>query len=229
MAIGSGRPPEAGASARREYERRRAQREARARARLGGLGVMGARLLGEPQSTRAWRQGAESELEVAEQLARRLAGREALLLHDRRIPWRGRANIDHLAVGPGGVTVIDTKSARGRLELKRGGLLARRELLLVNGRDRTHLVDALERQLAAVRTVLGELEPELLGQVGLRGALCYPQIDGLGVLGQLRMRSGTIAIDGPRGVAKLCRRRGPLSLADVALIAATLGRRLPPA
>jgi Nuclease-related domain len=102
----------AGRSAVREYERRRAQREARARARLGLLGLALVRLIGDPQSTRAWKQ---EEIRVARQLARHLSGRGVVFLHDRRIPGRGRANIDHIAIGPGGITVIDTKSARGRL------------------------------------------------------------------------------------------------------------------
>src|ERR1019366_10456845 len=149
----------AGESAVRESERRRAQREARARARLGPLGQALARLIGDPQSTRAWKQGADEEIRVARQLARHLSGRHVILLHDRRIPGRGRANIDHIPIGPGGTTVIDTKSARGRLRIEmHGGFLSpRRELLLINGHDRTQLVDGLEHQIEAVRTAIAEL------------------------------------------------------------------------
>src|SRR5205085_1810838 len=64
----------------------------------------------EPQSTRAWASGAAGERRVAERLAV-LAGEDVLLLHDRRIPGT-RANIDHLAVGPAGVYVIDAKRYR---------------------------------------------------------------------------------------------------------------------
>jgi hypothetical protein len=55
--------------------------------------------------------------------------------------------------------VIDTKSTRGRLRVeKRGGFFSpRHKVLLINGRDRTHLVDGLERQLVDVRSVLAEL------------------------------------------------------------------------
>ena len=38
-----------------------------------------------------------------------------MVLHDRAVPG-GRANIDHIAVVPSGVWVIDTKHYRGRLE-----------------------------------------------------------------------------------------------------------------
>jgi len=74
----------AGRSAVREYGR--AQREARARARLGLLGLALVRLVGDPQSTRAWKQGADEEIRVARQLARHLSGRGVVFLHDRRIP-----------------------------------------------------------------------------------------------------------------------------------------------
>jgi hypothetical protein len=56
------------------------------------------------------------------------------LLHDRRVPRHGHANIDHIAVGPGGVTVIDTKCAARRPDVfpvQPGG--TRREVLGSNG------------------------------------------------------------------------------------------------
>ena len=218
----------AGASAVREYERRRAQREKRARAHLGPLGQALARLTAEPHSTRAWKQGADAEIRVARQLARHLSGRDVVVLHDRRIPGRGRANIDHIAIGPGGITVIDTKSARGRLRVeKRGGFFSpRHKVLLINGRDRTRLVDGLEHQMEAVRTVIAEVAA---GEIDVRGALCFPNLDGLPRLGQLTMRSGTIAIDAPRRVAKLARRHGPMTHDLIERIGEHLAQRFPPA
>jgi hypothetical protein len=75
----------AGASARREHERRKANREARIRTahpRIGGLVLA---ISDDPQSTTAWAVGARGE----ELLARRLDGLDdqgVLTLHDRRIP-----------------------------------------------------------------------------------------------------------------------------------------------
>jgi len=221
-------PDAAGASALREYNRRRSNREAAARARLGGLGVLLARATGDPQTTSAWKQGAHAEIQTGAQLQKQLRRSGVVLLHDRRIPGRGRANIDHIAIGPGGVTVIDTKAARGRIQLtKVGGLLSpRRDMLLVNGRDRTHQLDALERQIQAVECALAKAD---LSHVGVRGALCYPNIDRLPVLRQLRARNGTLIIDEPRGVAKLARRAGALRQTDVQRIIEQLARRLPQA
>lgn len=218
----------AGASARREYRRRRAVRDARVRQRFGSLGVTAAHLLGDPDSTRAWSKGADGERRAATQLARYLRGRQVVLLHDRRIPGRGRANIDHLTIGAGGITVIDTKSTRGRVQVtKVGGLFSpRRELLLINGRDRTSLLDGIEGQIEAVRIALIGLG---FDGVDVRGALCYPNIDRIVRLSQLRARDRLITIDGPRGIAKLSRRRGQLDSAFVRQLGDQLAQRLPPA
>ena len=94
-----------------------------------------------------------------------------MLPHDRRIPSRGRANIDHIAIGPGGITAIDTNKEHPtpRIE-KRGGLFSpRHEVLLINGRNHTQLVDGLKRQIEAVRTAIAELPA---GEFDARGALC---------------------------------------------------------
>jgi hypothetical protein len=69
----------------------------------------------------AWRRGAVGERRTA-----RLLGpleREGwAILHDLAVP-RSRANLDHLAIGPGGVFVIDSKQYRGRLQLDSFGEL----------------------------------------------------------------------------------------------------------
>lgn len=66
------------------------------------------------------------------------------VLHDRRIPGT-RANIDHLAVTPTGVYVIDAKKYAGQPHLKiEGGFLRPRvEKLLVGTRDCTKVVDGV--------------------------------------------------------------------------------------
>lgn len=68
------------------------------------------------QSTIAWRTGAEGEAAVGAVLYG-LGGWRAL--HDRRVPGR-RSNIDHLAVGPGGVFTVDAKRYKGKLTVSRG-------------------------------------------------------------------------------------------------------------
>ena len=113
-----------------------------------------AALAGEPHDVQAWRQGAEGEAATARALASRLHRSDVIVLHDRRIRGRSRANIDHIAIGPTGVTVIDTKSSRGRVQIATVGIINRREQLLVNGRDRTSQLDSLQRQMERVASVL---------------------------------------------------------------------------
>jgi hypothetical protein len=71
--------------------------------------------------TSAWRRGAAGERRTA-RLLRHLEQRGWVVLHDLAVPG-SPANIDHIAIGPGGVVVIDSKQYRGRLQLDPNGLL----------------------------------------------------------------------------------------------------------
>ncbi len=162
---------EAGASARREYERRRVRREKRIRTSHPKIGGLVLAFSDEPQSTKAWERGALGE----EQLARRLTELpdSFRVLHDRRI--RGtRANIDHLAVGPTGVWVIDAKRyacKRPSLRVDGGIIRPRVESLRIGGRDGTRLVHGVRTQMNHVRAALGETVAPVAG------ALCFLDAD----------------------------------------------------
>ena len=140
------------------------------------------------------------------------------MLHDRRIPG-SRANIDHIAIGPGGVTVIDAKNYQGKVRAEaRGGLLRpRTEHLMIRGRDQTKLIDGVRRQVELVRTVCDATD--------VRGALCMANVDGLPTIGRVTV-SG-IAVDGPKRIAALARRPGSLTTAEIELLAVTLATALP--
>ena len=144
-------PGTPGGSARREFERREQNRERRIREKHPRLGGLIHALSDEPQSTKAWDTGALGEERLGSRL-NELASDTLRVLHDRRIPG-SRANIDHLAVTPTGVFVIDAKKYAGRPHLKiEGGLLRPRvEKLLVGSRDCTKLVDGMLKQIGVVR------------------------------------------------------------------------------
>ena len=145
-----------GGSARREHERRRARREANtheAHSRIGKL-LMGAQPT--PVSETNWETGAAGEEMLAAHLAK--ACPEVLVLHDRRIPGR-RTNIDHLAVTPSGVFVIDAKRYTGKIEVRKPFLGD--ASLFIKGRNRTKLVEGLARQQEVVRSALAEAIPEM--------------------------------------------------------------------
>jgi hypothetical protein len=184
------RPDIPGRSAQREFERRAErelskQREAMAKDAAWRseikqtrrfLGPLIAAMTPKPQvghlqqSTTAWGKGAHGERQVAEILLG-IPGIE--VLHDRLIPGRGPANIDHIIVCPVGVLVVDAKKHEGTLEIQNRGSRLNPDLrLLVAKRDRTNLTNGVHSQVKAVRSVLGDEWCE----VGLYGMLCF--IDG---------------------------------------------------
>jgi hypothetical protein len=69
----------------------------------------------------AWQRGAAGERRTA-RLLDPLERHGWAVLHDLAVPG-SLANIDHLAIGPGGVFVIDSKQYRGRLQLDPTGRL----------------------------------------------------------------------------------------------------------
>ncbi|MBX3098687.1 MAG: NERD domain-containing protein [Salinibacterium sp.] len=155
----------AGASARREYERRRANDEARLRREWGRLGGVAVALSAEKQSTKAWSTGAVGEERVGAVLDR-LASDSCHVLHDRRIPG-SKANIDHLVVNASGVWVIDAKRYAGKPERRvEGGLFRPRvQKLFIRGRDKTSLAEGVKWQVSKVR--------EALPNVPVVGFLCF--------------------------------------------------------
>jgi len=164
----------AGSSARREYQRRSAARETRIRESHPHLGGLILAVSKEPQTTTAWARGAKGE-ELLGQRLDTLVQRGVRTLHDRRIP-RTKANIDHIAVTPSGVFVIDAKRYAGRPTLRvEGGLLRPRTTrLMVGSRDCTKLVDGVHKQVALVADALAAAGH---GDIAVRGVLCFIEAD----------------------------------------------------
>lgn len=112
----------AGSSAREEYERRMAKRDARVRERFPRSGGLLLKVFEEGQPTKAWKIGAGGE-ELLGGMFDRMAGPRLRVLHVRRIPG-SRANIDHIVLCPNGVMVVDAKKYEGKIDLKvEGGIL----------------------------------------------------------------------------------------------------------
>jgi len=214
----------AGASAQREYERRTTKRATRIRdahPRLGGVILA---LSDDPQSTKAWSVGARGE----ELLGRRLDGLAeygVLVLHDRRIPPT-KANIDHIAVGPSGVFVIDAKRYQGRPNLRiEGGLFRpRTEKLMVGSRDCTKLVAGVHGQLDRVRTAL---ERAGLAETPVRGMLCFVEGDWPLIGGAFTISE--LDVLWPRKAVEYLVKPGPLDEATVRRVHRVLAEAFPPA
>lgn len=214
--VNSGHAGEAGASARREFERRRSAREARTRTEHPHIGGLLFALQQAPQHETAWARGAEGEARVAAALAKRVNS-GVVLMHDRAIPGT-RANIDHLAIASSGVWVIDTKRYAGKVAIRRP-LLGRRRLTIA-GRDATHLVDGLAGQVEVVRAVVEEVG----GGVSIHGALCFVDAD-LPTFGTSTFNGFFLAY--PKRLAARINARGPVANRQVAQIAELIAARFP--
>ena len=220
-------PPQlgtAGGAAGREYQRRKDKRDAETDALPYGVRKLARTVFPYPQHIRAWESGERGEIAVANVLDR-LASKSIPALHDRRIPNR-RSNIDHIAIGPAGVYVIDAKRyVRQRVEVRRfGGLFSpRRSELFVGGRRKMDLVNGLEPQEDAVLEALAELELPT-GYI-VQPVLCFINADWSLLSGNLNVDG--VAVVGPRGLKKLVQQKGPLDAQTRQQIHSHLAERLP--
>lgn len=223
----------AGGSAQREYERRKAMDAARVSEQRANLqAAFGTGFLGKVatflavddrprRSTEVWAQGAVGEERVADWLDR-LAEVGVMALHDRRIPGT-RANIDHIAVTPWGVWVIDAKRYLNKrpATITEGGFLGfgGTDRLTVGGRKKDELVESVLRQVKLVTEVVG-------GAASVRGALAFVDADWPLIGGDFMVRG--VAVLWPRRLAKVLLRQEPPTV-DVEALARQIAARFPPA
>ena len=208
----------AGASAHREYERRRAADLERLRRRWGRFGTVAVALSEPRSSTEAWERGAAGERRLGARLDR-LQSERVAVLHDRRIPG-GRANIDHLVITTSRIWVIDAKRYKGRPERRAdGGLFRERtERLFVAGRDRSTLLDGLLTQVSRVQ--------QTTGTMAVTGVLCFIDADWPLFETMFRIRNSYVA--SPRRLSKLIAKDRSGSI-DPARTGAYLADRFPAA
>lgn len=207
-----------GASARGEHRRRKANRERLVRERHPRLGGLMLALGDARQHETAWIRGAGGEEHVARRWAKCLND-GVLVLHDRRIPG-SRANIDHIAVAPSGVWVIDTKRCKGKVAVSNS--LFRPAKLTIAGRDRSKLTEGLAKQVALVEEAMRRVGPG----VPVRGALCFVDAD-LPLVGKLTFAGFPLLY--AKRLAKRINAKGPLVAELVPVVAGDLARRFPAA
>jgi len=166
------------------------------------------------EDVRRWSAGAEGERAVAETLGH--LGRYGwTVLHDLHWPGRRHANLDHVAVGPGGVVVVDAKNWSGDVRVVSG-------VLRQNGYAQTAKVAGAADAAAAVTALL---DPE--HRTAVRGLVCLAAQDtepvlaegGATVVGRWRL---------PEHLLGLPVRLSPYEVADVArFLDQRLGARAP--
>jgi hypothetical protein len=220
----------AGGSARSEAMRRRAAQEERLqreREHAPVIARIGQALWPEPDAGGSWAKGAVGEEAFGAALDKMTADASSplLLLHDRRVP-ASRANIDHLAVTPTGVWVIDAKRYAGRVTTVDRGTWRRADTrLLVNGRDRTKLVDGVISQAARVGDALAHAG--LDHPVPVHGALCFVDAD-RAMFAKPKVIRGVTVSWGKALRARLVA-AGPIGCAQRTAIHHALARSFPPA
>lgn len=209
-----------GASLISQHERRKRQRESRTRQAHPHIGGLLLALQDAPQHESAFHQGALAEQAVADSLAMRSDDEIVVTLHNRRMPG-GHGDIDHVAIAPTGVWVIDTKDWSGKIEIKRPWLGTPQ--LRIRGRDCTKLVAGLERQLAAVRAALDATGHD---PIVIQGVLCFTKAD-LPLLKTQTFRGHLLLYR--KALAKRLNADGPLKPATIEQVARHLATALPPA
>ncbi|WP_241987407.1 nuclease-related domain-containing protein [Cryobacterium glucosi] len=214
----------AGASAQREHDRRKDKRETRIREKHPHIGGLILALSDEPQSTRAWAVGAQGEVALGQRLDK-LSGSGVHVLHDRRIPPT-RANIDHIAVCPSGVFVIDAKKYQGRPRLQiEGGLFRpRTETLMVGSRKQDGLVAGALKQVALVRAALDDAG---IDGIPVHGMLCFVGAD-WPLLGGDFIIAG-VHVLWPKKAVEHLQKTGPLNEPVMLQIRRALASAFPPA
>lgn len=227
IASGTATAPDAGvagASTQREFERRRAKREARIRSAHPKLGGLILSLTDEPQSTRAFKVGGAGETKLGRHFDRLVAAGEVVALHDRKI-INPRGQIDHVVIGPAGVYVVDAKNYTGRVHIRSTGPFGMGErLLYVGRRDCSRLADGMAKQVTAVREALAGL-PEAEG-VTVTPVLAFVDADWPLLFPPDEFRR--VRIEG-ESVAKLVRAPGSLESQRRLLLAHRLAAQLPQA
>jgi hypothetical protein len=177
------------------------------------------------RSTEPWEKGSHGERLLSKYLHEEAGRGQLLILDDRQIPG-AKANIDLIAIAPTGVYVIDAKKYDGKVELRTSGFGRwRQEQLIVKGRDRTHLVDGMERQVRAVREALDSGEGN--GDVPVRSVVCF-------VGAEWDLLSTAFTVNGvdvmaPRALRRRLRKEGPLGVERRTQMARLFSLRLLPA
>lgn len=210
-----------GAGPQREYERRRAMRDERFDKKWGRFARLAKLLSDEPQHIAAFGKGADAERRLAAHLECDV-GDGAIFLHSRKIP---NGDIDHLAIAPSGIYVIDAKSYKGRVEARDVGnwrTLDRR--LYVNGRDQSKLIDGMGKQLDAVARALRSGN---LAETPTHPVLCFTDSE-WGFFAK-PLSFGGVSCLWTKELIKLINQPGPLNPSQRNSIAAVLSSALPAA
>jgi hypothetical protein len=122
-----------------------------------------ARIVGAKTDERAWRIGSDAEIEVGRRLAS--LGPQWRVLHALPVGERG-SDIDHLAIGPGGVFTINTKHHPNAKVWVRG------DTVKVNGQNQPYVRNSRHeaRRAAKLISTRAGFDLEVTGLIVVMGA-----------------------------------------------------------
>jgi len=143
-------------------------------------------------------------------LEKYLYGSQATVLHHLQLPGQ-RVEIDHLVIGPAGVTVVDARHyGSGKAKFERGQLR-------IGRRDRTALIDEVLNQADAVRDLLSHTR---FSDVPVDAAIAVGQAGGIPTVSSNGGRR--VIVWGTGLIAREASRPGPLSRRRVSALASRL-------
>jgi Nuclease-related domain len=179
------------------------------------IGSLLPRVQNQPARPRAWEDGASGERIVGARLDK-IDGIE--VLHDRGIAGT-RSIIDHIAVGPGGVYVIDAKLYGAMVKHRAGPPSHHDRRVSIDDRDQAKLVAKMGSQVSAITRVLSETP------IPVTPALCY-------VDAQWPVPAQPFMLDGvwvgwPEALPDLVTRPGLLDMTAITAARRLLDSRLP--
>jgi hypothetical protein len=212
----------AGASARREYERLHTKRDADLKARWGDrVGGWITRFADEPQSIRAWGIGARGEELLAGALR---SVPDLVVLNDRKVNGT-KGNIDHIAIAPAGIFVLDAKHLSGFIQVVDKGSFLRSDLrLTVGGRNRSELAEKMGWQLKAVTKALMDAGVDPLPWV--TAVLCF--IDPSWPVFRRPKSFDGVRIESDKSIVKVLGEPVALPSPEIDRLARILAAELPP-
>lgn len=174
------------------------------------------------QEEHNWTTGAQGEQNLASSLARSCP--KVTMMHDRRAHG-SRGNIDHIAIAPSGVYVIDCKRYKGKIEVAQP--LRGKAKLKLDGATLRDSSTAWTRR--SVRSALAEIAHD----VPVHGCLCFVAPEGyladvhLPIIWTLKINGYPLYY--PRRLAKRLNQPGPLTPDQALSLVAELSERLPQA
>lgn len=179
-----------------------------------GVTFVVAMLLSPPAHIEQWREGAEGERSTAKAL-KPLLKAGWVVVHDIQT---GKANVDHVLVGPPGVFVLETKNLGGLVSVAD-------DKLRVRWRDAPDDGYVLDRVGKQVRGQAAALQAEFRA-IGVRPGWLQPVVViWSGFEQQVVEDPKTLWVHGSRLADNLAARDAHLNLAQIAAIAAVLRHR----